>query len=29
VIPLVIFFALQRYYARGFVPGAYIRDRST
>lgn len=29
VIPLVIFFALQRYYARGFVPGALIRDRST
>lgn len=29
VIPLVIFFTLQRYYARGFVPSAYIRDRST
>lgn len=29
VIPLVVFFALQRYYARGFVPSAYIRDRST
>jgi alpha-glucoside transport system permease protein len=29
VIPLIVFFALQRYYARGFVPSAYVRDRST
>ena len=29
VIPLLIFFTLQRYYARGFIPSAYVRDRST
>jgi alpha-glucoside transport system permease protein len=29
LIPLVVFFTLQRYYARGFLPGAYVRDRST
>lgn len=29
VVPLVVFFTLQRYYARGFVPGEWLRDRST
>ena len=28
VAPLVVFFSLQRYYARGFTPSGLIRDRS-
>ena len=28
VVPLVVFFSLQRYYARGFTPSGLIRDRS-
>lgn len=28
-IPLLIFFTVHLYYARGLVPGAYVRDRST
>lgn len=28
VVPLVVFFSLQRYYARGFTPNGLFRDRS-
>ncbi len=28
VVPLVVFFSLQRYFARGFTPNGVIRDRS-
>ena len=28
IVPLVVFFSLQRYYARGFTPSGLIRDRS-
>jgi len=28
VVPLIVFFSLQRYYARGFTPSGLIRDRS-
>lgn len=28
IVPLVVFFSLQRYYARGFTPNGLIRDRS-
>jgi alpha-glucoside transport system permease protein len=28
VVPLIVFFSLQRYFARGFTPNGLIRDRS-
>lgn len=28
IVPLIVFFSLQRYYARGFTPSRFLQDRS-